>query len=103
MTTSEPIDLDLIDQIVSHVPEHEWSRVKKSAIEYIVDNMPASVLTKLTGDFDGFDKAEAILNDYYVSSTMNKELIIDLVKIAGIENTIYFLDRLDLTQQETTD
>ena len=96
MTSNEPIDLDLLDQILAHIPSHTWEFVKSAVIEYFVDNMTSEVLIKLTGQPDGFEKAEIILHEYYEVPMMGKELIQDLIKIAGIENTVNLLDRLQL-------
>lgn len=96
MTTIEPIDLDLVDRIIEHIPNHTWSFVKCSIIEYFVDNMTSNILQRLTNDPQGFSRAEDILHDHYVLPDMQKDLIIDLIKITGIENTINLLDRLQL-------
>jgi len=40
---------------------------------------------------------------YYDVPMMGAELIIDLIKISGIDNTINLLDRLELHQTETND
>lgn len=101
--SSETIDLDLVDQILQHIPSHTWEFVKSSVIEYFVDNMTSEVLIKLTGEPDGFEKAEVILDNYYEVPMMGKELIIDLIKIAGIENTVNLLDRLELDKIRTGD
>jgi hypothetical protein len=94
--SSESIDLDLVEKIVERIPSNTWEFVKSSIIEYFVDNMTSDVLTKLTGDFDGFEKAESILHNYYEMPDMANEMIIDVIKIAGIENTVNLLDRMDL-------
>jgi len=41
---NETIDLDLVDQIIQHIPSNAWEIVKTAAIEYLVDNMPSDVL-----------------------------------------------------------
>jgi hypothetical protein len=103
MSTTELIDLDLVDQIVQHIPSHTWDIVKTAIVEYFVDNMTSDVLTKLTGEPDGFEKAEIILDNYYEIPMMGKELIIDLIKISGIEATVNLLDRLQLDKIRTGD
>jgi hypothetical protein len=103
MTQTNTIDLDLVDQIIQHIPMHTWEFVKSSVIEYFVDNMTSDVLTKLTGEPDAFEKAEGIFHDYYDMPAMSNELIVDLVKIAGIDNTVNFLDRLQLDKMEPGD
>lgn len=91
------IDLDLVDKVVELIPPITWDSVTTGIITQIVDNMPSDVLQKLTGSFDDFDKAEQILHDYYTSDTReNKELIIDAFKMLGAENTLFFLDSLQL-------
>jgi len=94
--SSESIDLDLVDKIIEHIPPNTWEFVKSSVIEYFVDNMTSNVLNKLTGEPDGFEKAESILHNYYEMPEMSNELITDLIQIAGIENTVNLLDRMDL-------
>jgi hypothetical protein len=103
MTQPQTIDLDLIDKIIEHIPNHTWHLVKQSIVEYFVDNMTSDVLEKLTNDSQGFDCAEEILNSYYEIPDMNKDLVIDMVKIAGIENTVNLLDRLELDKIRTGD
>ena len=103
MTSTESIDLDLVDQIIQHIPSHTWEFVKSSVIEYFVDNMTSDVLTKLTGNPDGFEKAEVILHNYYEVPMMGHELIVDFIKIAGIDNTVNLLDRLQLDKIEPGD
>jgi len=103
MTQSNSIDLDLLDQIIQHIPSHTWELVKSAVIEYFVDNMTSDVLTKLTKDPQGFEKAEIILHGYYEMPMMGYELIQDLIKIAGIDNTVNLLDRLELDKIRTGD
>jgi hypothetical protein len=58
--------------------------------------MPTTVLERLTGDPGGDDRAQEILDDYYASSSMNKDLLVDSFKIIGEEQTLYSLDSLQL-------
>lgn len=91
------VDLDLVDKVVELIPPITWDSVITGIITQIVDGMPSDILQQLTGSFDDFDKAEQILHDYYRSEDRdNKELIIDAFKMLGAENTLYFLDSLQL-------
>lgn len=93
---STPIDLNLVEQVIERIPEWTWQSVKDAIVTNIVDEMPSSVLEQLTGSPNNFDKAEEILNDYYVLPDLKKELIVDAFKIIGDENTLYLLDSLQL-------
>ena len=91
------IDLDLVDKVVELIPPITWDTVITGIITKVVDNMPSNVLTQLTGFYDGFDQAEAILDDYYRNEEREyKDLIIDAFKMLGVENTLYYLDSLQL-------
>ncbi len=90
------INLDLIDQVVDRIPEWTWSVVKNRLVTDLVDSMPTTILERLTGDPGGDDRAQEILDDYYASSDKNKDLIVDLFKIIGEEQTLYSLDSLQL-------
>lgn len=91
------VDLDLVDKVVELIPPITWDSVITGIITQIVDNMPSDVLKQLTGSFDDFDKAEQILHAYYTNEECeNKELIIDAFKMLGAENTLFFLDSLQL-------
>lgn len=93
---NDPIDLDLVDQVVALVPKETWSAVIDAIVGNIVDNMPGAVIEKLTGSFDNCDRAEEILLDYYRIDNRYQDLIIDAFKIIGPENTMYLLDSLQL-------
>lgn len=105
MTTesTELIDLDLVDKVVTLVPEHAWDFVTTYLIDQLVDSMPSTVLESLTGDPCGFDQAEEILHNYYTEST-HEDLIVDAFKILGTENTLYMMDSWQLDKiQKTND
>jgi len=98
-TNSNPnkgIDLNLVDQVVAHIPAWTWTVVKKQLVDALVNAMPTTVLEKLTGDPTDDDRALEILDDYYKTNDMNQELIIDAFKILGEEHTVYLLDALQL-------
>ena len=95
-TNNEMIDLDLVDQVVSNIPQHTWEMVKEAIIVNIVDNMPSDILVKLTDDPTGFEKAEAILNDYYALPEKQSDLIVDSFRILGLEHTVHLLDSMQL-------
>jgi hypothetical protein len=90
------IDLDLIDQVIDRIPEWTWSVVKDRLVTDLVDSMPTTVLERLTGDPGGDDRAQEILDDYYASSDMNQDLLVDSFKIIGEEQTLNLLDSLQL-------
>lgn len=99
---NETIDLDLIDQIVDLIPSHTWSVVREGLITTFVDNMPADIVERLTGDPVNFDRAEEILYSFY-DDDKNKELIIDSFKILGQEHTVYLLDSWQLDKIQKKD
>jgi BioD-like phosphotransacetylase family protein len=90
------INLDLIDQVVERIPEWTWHVVKNQLVTNLVDAMPTTVLERLTGSATDDDRAQEILDDYYASSSMNKDLLVDSFKIIGEEQTLYSLDSLQL-------
>ena len=82
MTQPNTIDLDLIDQIVAHIPDWTWDAVCQRLVPALVDNMPGSVIGKLTGQYDNFDRAEEILFDYYTPLERKNDLIV----VTGIQD-----------------
>lgn len=95
--SNELIDLDLIDEVVSRIPNDAWDLIISKLVSELVDMMPSSVLIQLTGNAEGYDRAEAILTSYYEENP-NNELIEDCFKILGTEQTLYRLDLLQLDQ-----
>jgi hypothetical protein len=90
------INLDLVDQVVERIPEWTWPLVKCHLVTRLVDEMTTTLLERLTGNPAGDDRAQEILDDYYAPSNMNKDLLVDLFKIIGEEQTLYSLDSLQL-------
>jgi len=94
---SNVVDLELIDKVVAIIPSLAWDAVITGVVTQLVDYMPSTILERLTGSRDDYDKAEQILHDYYASDAVeNKELIFDACNILGTEATLYFLDSLQL-------
>jgi len=98
MNNSPDIDPDLIDKIVLCIPDWTWDYVCQVLIPAIVDNMPDSVLEKLTGRYDDFDRAEEILFDYYKPLENKHALIVDCFKLISPHVTVDLLDSLNLDQ-----
>lgn len=90
------VDLDLVDQVIGHIPPTTWDIVKEAIIVNIVDNMPSDVLKRLTDDPVGFEKAEAILDEFYELPEKQPDLITDAFKILGVEHTVHLLDSMQL-------
>ena len=90
------INLDLIDQVVDRIPEWTWTVVKNRLVTDLVDAMTTTILERLTGNPNGDDRAQEILDDYYASFDKNKDLIVDSFRIIGEEQTLYSLDSLQL-------
>jgi len=103
MTSQTSINMSLVDDIVMAIPDNEWDRVKEKFVELFVDNMPNEILRQLTGDVEGFSKAETILTEYYEPDHQRIELIIDAFKIIGPEQTVYHLDLLGIVPEEQED
>jgi hypothetical protein len=98
--TNDSIDLDLVDQTIALIPEQAWTQVRQAIITALVDNMPGFALEKLTGTYDGFDRAEEILYDYYQLPDLKQDLIVDAFKIMGAINCLELLSSLNLTEDE---
>ena len=93
---NKAINLDLVDLVCDNIPEWTWVVVKEQLIDAMVDTMPTHILEKLTGDPTGDERALEILDDYYKSDELNKDLIVDSFRILGEDQTTYLLDALQL-------
>ena len=98
--TQDCIDLDLVDQTLALVPEDAWIQVRQVIVTSLVDNMPGSVVQKLTGSYDDFDRAENILYAYYELPKCQQELIVDAFKIMGAVNCLELLNSLNLSTED---
>lgn len=98
--THDTIDLDLVDKTIALIPEYAWTQVRQAIVTALVDNMPGSTLEKLTGTYDGFDRAEEILYDYYQLPDLKQHLIVDAFKIMGAINCLELLSSLDFAEDE---
>ena len=98
--TSELVDLDLVDQTIALIPEHAWIQVRQAIVTALVDNMPGSVVERLTGTYDDFDRAEQILYDYYQLPEKCNDLIVDAFKIMGAVNCLELLNSLNLSTED---
>jgi hypothetical protein len=99
--TQDCIDLDLVDQTIALIPEDAWTQVRQVIVTSLVDNMPGSVIERITGVYDAFDQAEAILLDYYTMPEKQHELIVDAFKIMGPVNCFELLSSLNLSAPES--
>jgi len=98
--TNDTIDLDLVDKTVALIPPNAWEQVRQVIVTSLVDNMPGSVVERLTGSYDAFDQAEAFLYSYYTLPDKQQELIIDAIKIMGASNAIELLNSLDYNKKD---
>jgi hypothetical protein len=98
--THDSVDLDLVDQTIALIPKQAWTQVRQAIVTALVDNMPGSVVERLTGSYDDFDRAEEILYDYYQLPELQHELIVDAFKIMGAVNCIELLHSLNLPQDD---
>ena len=90
---TEPLShKDLADKIIPLVPEGKWGEVQQRFVTMIVDQMPAKILHRLTGDHYGFDKAEEILTEYYCHEDNKPYLIEDALRYLGDQVACYELD-----------
>lgn len=91
-----PVYVSLAEEVIARIPDHTWEDVKTAIITNIVDLMPSTVLEQLTNSPDDFDRAEEILDAFYLLPERKLDLIIDAFKIIGEDNTLYMLDALQL-------
>jgi hypothetical protein len=90
------IDLDLIDKVVARIPEWAWCAVKQHLVTVLMDDMPTTIIERLTGNKANDHRAQEILDDYYAPPEMNNDLIVDSFKILGEEHTLHAFDALQL-------
>ena len=98
--TQDDIDLELVDKTIALIPDHAWTQVRQVIVTSLVDNMPGSVVQKLTGSYDDFDRAEEILYNYYELPKCQQELIVDAFKIMGAINCLELLSSLNLSTED---
>jgi hypothetical protein len=98
--TQDYVDLDLVAKTIDLIPDHCWEQVKQSIVTCLVDNMPGSIIQKLTGSYTDFDNAEAILFNYYELPDCKEELITDAFKIIGLVNSLELLNSLNLSKED---
>ena len=94
--TEHDVNLEMVDKVVELMPEASWPLVKQTIITTLVDNMPGSVLEKLTGSYEDFELAESILNAHYKLPGTERELIIDAFKIMGETFCLEVLNSLSI-------
>ena len=89
---TEPVDdHELAEKIAPLVPNEMWDQITDRFARMIVDEMPAKILQRLTGDHYGFEKAEALLKNYY-SYEGPVTLIEDSIRYLGSQVVTYELD-----------
>jgi len=96
MTQTQIIDLDLVDKTITLIPAQAWSCVRQVIVTALVDNMPGSVIERITGTYDDFDQAEQCLFAFYELPEKRYELIVDAFKIMGAVNVLELLDSAQL-------
>ncbi len=101
--THDTTELDLVDKTIALIPGQAWIHVRQVIVTALVDNMPGSVVHRLTGTYDDFAQAEKILFDYYELPEKKNELIIDAFKIMGSANTLQLLESAQLERFITDD
>lgn len=102
-TFDDCIDLDLVDKVIALIPDNTWNVVVSGLVDALIDAMPSDVLIQLTGDINGFDRAEEILMSYYNEPDQTQSIIADTFRILGDETTLYLLEAMHLdTYKEQT-
>lgn len=79
------VNMDLVLKVCDLVPRHTWPAVLEAAVANIVDELPLETMLRM---------CEMYLIDYYLQNPM--EIIPDMFRIKGEEETLYILDSLQL-------
>ena len=95
-TPDDCIDFDLVDKVIALIPDNTWDVVVSGLVDALIDAMPSDVLIQLTGDINGFDRAEEILMSYYNEPGQTQSIIADTFRILGDEATLYLLEAMHL-------
>lgn len=90
------VNSELVDEIVKRIPKHTWDVVKTLLINHILDHMPTEILAELTGNPEGYEKAEIILYNYYTDPESNWLLIKDVIQLFGDESILTLLEGMQL-------
>ena len=102
-TPDDCIDFDLVDKVIALIQDNTWDVVVSGLVDALIDAMPSDVLIQLTGDINGFDRAEEILMSYYNEPDQTQSIIADTFRILGDETTLYLLEAMHLdTYKEQT-
>ena len=86
------VDRDLANQVVAVIADDDWPKVREYFVNKIIDEMPTTIMQRLTGTRDDYDQAEKFLLEYYELTERNKTLILDAFQILGTTQTCYMLD-----------
>lgn len=93
---TDSTDLQIIDEIIKHVPHWTWPFIRDRFAEIFVDNMTSDVLLRLTGERDNFDRAEELVLNHYSMPGYERQLLIDATQVITIEEIVYQLDAMQL-------
>jgi len=96
LTELEEENQRLASQIWNAIPDDCWDKVTERLCALIVEQMPSTVILKLTGELYDDEGAEKILLDFYTENPDKMELVLDGLRILGPTLMCDQLDALEL-------
>lgn len=98
INNSNTVDMDLVKKICDAIPSEKKENVQFLIIKIFVDNMPGKIVYQLTGEAEGFEKAEEILMAFYTEQPF-EETISDGISLLGAATFCDYLDNLNITDE----
>lgn len=101
---NEPIDTELLNETVKLINDKNWSPIKSELVRKVIECMPSAVLDEIA-NADESDKrtkekiVTKVLYDFYDSiENPRYELIETCFDLFGAQQTLYYLNLLDLPE-----
>ena len=104
VVTNQPIDIELLEATVKLITDKNWSPIKSTLVNRVIECMPNHVLDQLANaDLSDFSVKKKIVtkvlyNFYDSIENPRYELVETCFDLMGAQQTLYYLNLLDLPE-----
>jgi len=103
--TNQPIDIELLEATVKLITDKNWSPIKSTLVNRVIECMPNHVLDQLANaDLSDLSTKKKIVtkvlyNFYDSIENPRYELVETCFDLMGAQQTLYYLNLLDLPEE----